>query len=292
MMKITELKERVFNHGLITHDGIFHADDVFSTALIQLIIDDDTIYPKRLGMTSIPENFDGIIYDIGGGEFDHHKDDSLNQYYPDLNDGRGAIKLCSFGLLWDAFAEEAYGSDVAYRLLDFVKDIDEYDSRGYNLIQSSSSSISRIISCYNMAWDDESESSDKMFKEAVDVARSILKHKIDNALATNRLKDCFYKTPTKNQMKIFDRPGQWNMFYERGCVIIISPSTRKDGLIIRPLARSFLLPKTWIDKSRPDGCLYIDINRSFARFNSKEHAIDAATEFVNMVTNIYSIFQK
>ena len=73
---------------------------------------------------------------------------------------------------------------------------------------------------------------------------------------------------------------------------IISPSTRKDGWIIRPLARSFLLPKTWIDKSRPDGCLYIDINRSFARFNSKEHAIDAATEFVNMVTNIYSIFQK
>ena len=291
-MTIKELKEKASNYGLITHDGIFHADDVFSSALIQLLIDDNTIYPKRLGTMNIPENFEGIVYDIGGGEFDHHKDDSLNRYYPDLNDGRGTIKLCSFGLLWDTFAEEAYGIDTKSRVLDFVKDIDEYDSRGYNLIQSSTSSISRIISCYNMAWDDESGNSDEAFKEAVDIARSILKHKIDNALATSRLKDCFYKTPIENRMKIFDRSGQWNMFYERGCVIIVSPSTRKDGWIIRPVIRSFLLPKTWVEKTQPHGCLYIDPNRSFARFDSKENAIKAATVFVNMVSNIYSLFQK
>ena len=53
-----------------THGGKFHADDVFSTALLQIVRPDIQI---TRGFT-VPEDFDGIVYDVGGGMFDHHSE--------------------------------------------------------------------------------------------------------------------------------------------------------------------------------------------------------------------------
>lgn len=49
-----------------THSGFFHADDVFSSALLHLIFQEIDIQWGR----QIPDNFDGIVFDIGGGKFD------------------------------------------------------------------------------------------------------------------------------------------------------------------------------------------------------------------------------
>ena len=46
-----------------THGGKFHADDVFSTALLQIVRPDIEI---SRGFT-VPEGFSGIVFDIGGG---------------------------------------------------------------------------------------------------------------------------------------------------------------------------------------------------------------------------------
>ena len=55
-----------------THDGMFHADDVFAAALLRMV------FPgiKILRGSRVPENFEGIVYDIGMGEFDHHQKDA------------------------------------------------------------------------------------------------------------------------------------------------------------------------------------------------------------------------
>ena len=55
-----------------THGGKFHADDVFSTALLKILFPNINV---ERGFV-VPENFDGIIYDIGFGEFDHHQENS------------------------------------------------------------------------------------------------------------------------------------------------------------------------------------------------------------------------
>ena len=52
-----------------THAGKFHADDVFATALLQILRPDIKI---TRGFT-VPDDFDGIVYDIGFGMFDHHE---------------------------------------------------------------------------------------------------------------------------------------------------------------------------------------------------------------------------
>ena len=51
-----------------THGGKFHADDVFSTALLKILRPDIKVTRGFV----VPDNFDGIVYDVGGGMFDHH----------------------------------------------------------------------------------------------------------------------------------------------------------------------------------------------------------------------------
>ena len=51
-----------------THGGKFHANDVFSTALLKILRPDIKVTRGFV----VPDNFDGIVYDVGGGMFDHH----------------------------------------------------------------------------------------------------------------------------------------------------------------------------------------------------------------------------
>ena len=48
----------------------FHADDVFATALLQILRPDIKITRGFV----VPDDFDGIVYDIGFGMFDHHQE--------------------------------------------------------------------------------------------------------------------------------------------------------------------------------------------------------------------------
>ena len=56
-----------------THGGKFHADDVFSAALILHFNPQLTIQRGN----RVPEDFAGIVFDIGRGEYDHHQKDCL-----------------------------------------------------------------------------------------------------------------------------------------------------------------------------------------------------------------------
>ena len=71
-----------------THAGKFHADDVFATALLQILRPDIKI---TRGFT-VPDDFDGIVYDIGFGMFDHHQEP--REYRAN------GVPYAAFGLLW------------------------------------------------------------------------------------------------------------------------------------------------------------------------------------------------
>ena len=96
----------IFSEG-ITHNGIFHADDVFSTALLKIV--NPSFSVKRLA--DIPETTDDLlIYDIGGGKYDHH---GSNIKYHD--NGR---RYASFGLLWNEYGEYISGSNVVAKRIE------------------------------------------------------------------------------------------------------------------------------------------------------------------------------
>ena len=71
-----------------THAGTFHADDVFATALLQILRPDIKITRGFV----VPDDFDGIVYDVGGGMFDHHSEP--RECRPN------GVPYAAFGLLW------------------------------------------------------------------------------------------------------------------------------------------------------------------------------------------------
>lgn len=60
------------NAKAFTHSGKFHADDVFSYALLLYLNPAITITRGN----KVPKDFDGIVFDIGRGKYDHHQRDS------------------------------------------------------------------------------------------------------------------------------------------------------------------------------------------------------------------------
>ena len=73
----------------VTHNGRFHADDVFSAALLKIL--NPEIHISRV--STVPENFDGIVFDLANGAFDHHNSNKKCR--------ENGVPYASFGRLWN-----------------------------------------------------------------------------------------------------------------------------------------------------------------------------------------------
>lgn len=151
-----------------THAGVFHADDVFSAALLTYLFPDIEI--KR-GFKA-DNNFDGIVFDIGFGEFDHHQKDGRIR--------ENGVPFAAFGLLWDKLGEDILGEEDSKKFdEDFVQPLDLADNaKEYNILSS-------IISAFNPTWDSK-KSFEAAFEEAKDFALNILKKEFEHILSRQR----------------------------------------------------------------------------------------------------------
>lgn len=141
-----------------THAGQFHSDDVFSTAFLRIL--NPAITVER-GF-EVPEDFDGIVYDIGRGRFDHHQLDKEVR--------ENGCPYAAFGLLFREFGPDFIGEEEAKRFdEDFIQPLDESDNTGCSNV------LAKIIGEWNPSWDSD-ESTDDCFWKAVDMAETILKN--------------------------------------------------------------------------------------------------------------------
>lgn len=154
-----------------THGGRFHADDVFSTALLQICNPKLTV---RRGFR-VPDDFSGIVYDIGDGPFDHHAKGS-----PVRENG---VPYAAFGLLWRELGAALVGQEQAARVdQHFIQPLDADDNTGCG------NQLAQLIGAYNPAWDSEAKADD-CFAEAVAVAKDLLMHKIESLRSITRAAD-------------------------------------------------------------------------------------------------------
>jgi len=58
-----QITEKVEEANTLTHGGLFHADEVLATAILELALGDI----KLCRVYDVPQEFTGIVYDIGGG---------------------------------------------------------------------------------------------------------------------------------------------------------------------------------------------------------------------------------
>ena len=154
-----------------THAGRFHADDVFGAALLKILKPEVAI--RRV--FQLPEDFDGMAFDIGWGEFDPHQSGA-----PVRENG---VPYAAFGLLWREYGASILGETEAGRLDErFIQPIDLDDNPGCGGV------IPEMIADFNPRWDSEEEP-DQRFAQAVELARAgvtardiVTKQSFENAI--------------------------------------------------------------------------------------------------------------
>ncbi len=256
-----------------THGGKFHADDVFATALLQILRPDIRI---TRGFT-VPDDFDGIVYDVGFGMFDHHQEPRESR--------PNGVPYAAFGLLWRVLGAQLVGENQA-RLIDenFIQPLDLNDNTG------EPNSLCDAIGFFNPAWDSK-EDPDECFFRAVDVARQILQKQIDMANAVNRADDRVRQAylASKNGIVVLPCYLPWkNGLYRTDSLFVVYPSQRggwsAQCVPDRKTKKSKLpFPQSWAGqppeviaaKSGLEGISFCHASRFLITADTKETAIAA-----------------
>ncbi len=143
------------NAKAFTHSGKFHADDVFSSALLLYLNPQITITRGN----RVPEEYDGIVFDIGRGRYDHHQRDSRVR--------ENGVPYAAFGLLWEELGSGILGGTLAQRFdEEFVQPLDNNDNTGEK------NELASLIGNFNPVWD-ETEAADGVTEEKRDRGLSV-----------------------------------------------------------------------------------------------------------------------
>ena len=162
---------------IATHNGNFHADDVFSVAALKNILPPFKLIRTR-DMEIIAKA--DIVLDVGGeydadaGRFDHHQRGGAGER-------ENGIPYSSFGLIWQKYGLEICGGNqkIANAVdAGLVSTIDA-DDCGYGE-RAEGISLSRTISMFNPSWQEEGDF-DAGFDEAVEFASRLLTRFIASA---------------------------------------------------------------------------------------------------------------
>jgi len=201
-----------------THDGNFHADDVFACAALSLWAEKNDkkleIIRTRDGNEMKKADF---VIDIGGiynpdeNALDHHQKGGAGIR-------ENGIPYASFGLVWKKYGNEICGSSEIMKNIDqrLVAPVDARDN-GINIFKSliegvDEYSVRKLIKSFGPTWQDHVSEYNKKFNDALTTARVILKNEISKAkaLAEGEMKVLNeIKMQNEPNILMLDKKFQW-----------------------------------------------------------------------------------
>ncbi len=176
---------------IATHDGSFHADEVFAVAALGLLGDPVEVVRTRdrdtLAQADLRVDV-GFRDDALTGDFDHHQ-----REFDSARDN--GVRYASFGLVWREFGARICAGDqgVADAVDEtLVQSVDANDT-GQRLMQSlidgvRQMTVNGIIGGFNPQWDETltPEEERARFDAAVDLAREIITREVASAASSRR----------------------------------------------------------------------------------------------------------
>ena len=242
---------------LVTHDGSFHADDIFACATLCLVLEKEGVKFEitRARNEEIIKNGD-YVFDVGGvydaetNRFDHHQKGGAGKR-------ENSIEYSSFGLVWKKFGLKLTGSEEITELIDehLVAPVDAFDN-GFDLVENkydiSPYFIQHFFISMRPTWAEKDISNDKMFLKSVEIAKEILSREImqakDTFLAKERIIS-IYQNATEKRIIILDESYPYenilNNFSEP--LFVVYPKTNDNLWGVKVIKEN---PKTF--KSRKD----------------------------------------
>jgi len=188
----------------VTHNGSFHADDLFATATLS-ILNNGNIKIVRTRDPKIIAKGD-YVYDVGGENipeknlFDHHQKGGGGKR-------ENGVPYAAFGLVWKKFGEQVCGSKEISERIDnkIVQSIDARDE-GFDILipkvkdvfpYSAESLLLSVVP----TWKEENKDIDKIFFNQVKYVVGILKREIkiakDDIDGVHSLLDSYNKSEDK-----------------------------------------------------------------------------------------------
>ncbi len=171
---------------LITHDGAFHADDIFATAALSMMLEkENTAFEIIRSRDPKVIKTGDYVYDVGGiydeskNLFDHHQIGGAGKSLRN-------IEYSSLGLVWKKFGEKIAGSKRAAEIIEkrLCAPIDAADN-GFDLTENKYDVapyyIQNIFFSMMPTWKEDSTKLDEVFLECVQMAKIILTREIVQA---------------------------------------------------------------------------------------------------------------
>lgn len=220
----------------ITHSGTFHADEVFATAILSLIIDNIVV----LRVNELREKIDDVvIYDVGLGKFDHHQVGGNGKR-------ANGVSYAACGLIWNAYSSELLSNlgikdeDIEYLKTQidkgFIQFIDANDNGITPKIDTEYKyvNLANIIAQFNPRWNEKADADDK-FIEAVNFAKIILENEINSEISKLEAKSKVENAikNSKENIMILDEFMPWKEFVlesslkkAKDILFVVFPSNR------------------------------------------------------------------
>lgn len=168
---------------IIFHSGSFHADEIFATAYLMILYDFFGLtFPKweRKNVISpeMTEENGYLVYDIGGGRFDHHFPEEEKERRED------GTPYAAFGLIVKAF-HEGFLNEDEYQDFDnsVIKGLDFNDNTGCG------NPLALVIKDMNPTWDSPDSNIDMRVGNAISLAKSILENRLENIRSDYKAKE-------------------------------------------------------------------------------------------------------
>lgn len=206
---------KIFNYTTgLTHAGVFHADDVFATALLKLL--NPHIVIKRI--MRVPDNLtdDTIVFDIGFGQYDHHQKNGESR--------SNGVRYAAFGLLWRDFGHLLVSSDSVTAFdIAFIQSLDAADNG------CAVNAMYQAISSFAPHWNDDSQTMDETFFNAVRFAQDILQRELAGIMAAEEANTLVQTAlmQSDGDVVVLDRFAPWqDVLIPSTAKFVIFPSLR------------------------------------------------------------------
>jgi len=258
--------------NILTHDGKFHADDVFSVATLS-ILNDGKIKITRSRNPETIEKFlkagdiivdNGRDYNPEKNIFDHHQEGGAGAR-------ESGVPYAGFGLIWKHFGRQVCLKEIKKQNSEFkkaeenktadelnlnetveyvwqqvdsgiVSNIDATDT-GYTdyyseKTHSSAFAPDKIVGSFVPNWREDYAEADKIFANLSKAAEILIKREIkvsyDRFLAKNIIEETYQNSPDK-RLIIFKRGYPWKeiLVEKPEPLYVVFPTINNDGWMVQ-----------------------------------------------------------
>lgn len=242
---------------IATHDGRFHADEVFAVAVLKIIYPDIKIIRTRESEEFEKTDFRvdiGRKYNPETGDFDHHQKEFEEKR-------KNGIPYASAGLIWKHFGRQLIKSKKSFEYIDSIlmQPIDALDNGIQICLKQIIDNywIGQVINSFIPIWQEKNPDYDKAFNKAVLFSTELLKREILFAKGIEKAEKIIKKKLLKSDKEyiILEKNMPWKKYIIENTNInfVINKSYGGDWEVwavpirVGSFESKKLFPKKWAD---------------------------------------------